>query len=166
MERRFMAEINKHQHALELVNANQLDKACGALEEALQEKESGELWNDWATVKIALGQISEACTGFERALELAPDDSQIQFNLGLLLVNEKDVQRGLALLDKSAPHLGPQEQAAVTSLRELHKEIIGSQPDEVSTETASGDGNRILIIHEVLPHFDRSGSDMRIMQVV
>jgi GT2 family glycosyltransferase/glycosyltransferase involved in cell wall biosynthesis len=166
MERRFMPETNKHKHALELVNANQLDEACRVLEEALQENENGELWNDWATAKIALGQINEARTGFERAQELAPDDAQIQFNLGLLLVNEGSVRRGLELLEKSAPRLGQQEQAAVDSLRELHRNSIGSQPDEVSTEAGSGDGKRILIIHEVLPHFDRSGSDMRIMQVV
>ena len=84
-ERKFMPEKTKHQLALDLVSKNLLADAADLLAQAIGEGESAELWNDWATVKIALHRSSEneaknngprekyeALAGYERALELEP----------------------------------------------------------------------------------------------
>ncbi len=107
-----MPDKTKHQIALDLLNQNHIHEASRLLTEALAEQESCDLWNDWATVKAACNEINEARRGFERALVLDTENAQAQFNLGLILVNQNELDRGFSLLQKSALRLGKEEQAA------------------------------------------------------
>jgi len=163
-----MPDKTKHQIALDLLNQNHIHEASRLLTEALAEQESCDLWNDWATVKAACNEINEARRGFERALVLDTENAQAQFNLGLILVNQNELDRGFSLLQKSALRLGKEEQAAVASLLQEHRYKSDLNVGKVATSAVavSKNGKRVLVVHEVLPHFDRGGSAMRIMQVI
>jgi glycosyltransferase involved in cell wall biosynthesis/2-polyprenyl-3-methyl-5-hydroxy-6-metoxy-1,4-benzoquinol methylase len=119
-----MPNKTKHQLALELVNENRLKEAADLLAEALGEKESAELWNDWATLKIALDENHEALAGYDRALELEPDNAQAMFNFGVLLMNEGKTQRGIDLLEHCQGKVAAQEQAAISTLLQRHKKSV------------------------------------------
>ena len=116
-----MPEKTKHQLALDCVNENRLKEAVDLLAKALGEQENSELWNDWATIKIALDENREALAGYERALELEPANAQAQFNLGVLLLNEGKLSRGIDLLQQCGTRVTSQEQAAISSLLHQYK---------------------------------------------
>ncbi|HZU33776.1 MAG TPA: tetratricopeptide repeat protein, partial [Candidatus Angelobacter sp.] len=116
-----MPEKTKHQLALDLVNENRLKEAASLLAEAIGEKENADLWNDWATVQVALDQSKEARAGYGRALELDPENAQAQFNLGALLLNQGTSRRAIELLQQCSGHVSAQEQAAIHSLLRKHK---------------------------------------------
>src|SRR5258708_24704145 len=101
-----MPDKTKHQLALDLLKQTRVHEAGKLLTEALAEQESCDLWNDWAAVKAACNEINEARRGFERALTLDAENDQAQFNLGLILVSQNELDKGFALLQKSAVRLG------------------------------------------------------------
>ncbi len=163
-----MPDKTKHQLALELLNQDRVQEAGRLLTEALAEQESCDLWNDWATVKVACNEINEARSGFERALTLDAENAQAQFNLGLILVSHNELDKGFLLLRKSAVRLGKDEQEAVAGLLQQHGRTADAKVDSAPPSNAPDHktSKRVLIIHEMLPHFDRGGSAMRIMQVI
>src|SRR5882672_9801235 len=165
-----MPDKTKHQIALDLLNQNRIQEATTLLTEALAEQESCDLWNDWATVKAACNEMTEARRGFERALALDAENAQAQFNLGLVLVNQKELERGFSLLQKSAKRLGKDEQEAVAGLMKEHQYKPVPKMDTAASSgvrpAAHSNGKRVLVVHEGLPFVDRGGSAMRIMQVI
>src|SRR5258708_36744049 len=128
MEWKFMQDKTKHQRAVDLIAANRMPEAVKLLDLALAEKETSELWNDWATVKIVGDEVAEARRGYERAVELNPENARAQFNLALILVAPGEVPRGCARARTFSARLGKDEQAAVASLLEQHKEHVDSAP--------------------------------------
>jgi tetratricopeptide (TPR) repeat protein len=77
-----MAEA--HQRGLELFGQGRYQEAIGCFEACLQQAETSEVWNDWATAHLASGHIREARQGLERALQLDPRNTQATGNLRLL----------------------------------------------------------------------------------
>jgi len=128
-----MPQDNKHQRALELVAENQPEEAVKLLAEALGENESADLWNDWASVKVALGENEDALVGFERAVELDGQNAQAAFNLGLLLVNEGRIARALPLLRKSVDKVGAAEQAAAAAIFAAHKGLSDASAESAAS---------------------------------
>lgn len=55
--------------ALEAFGAAQYERASALLQEALAERESAELWNDWATAELACQRPETAERGYRRSLE-------------------------------------------------------------------------------------------------
>ena len=121
-----MPDKTKHQLALDLVNENRLNDAAKLLAEALGEEEGADLWNDWATIQLALDEASEAHAGYERALELEPNNAQVQFNLSVLLLNQSKMRRGVDLLRQCAGRVTDEEQAVISTLLQQHGEAPGS----------------------------------------
>lgn len=135
-----MPDKTKHQLALDLVNENRLKEATTLLAEALGEAESADLWNDWATVKLALDEAREAHAGYERALELEPDNAQVQFNLGVLLLNQSKVRRGTDLLRQCGGRVTAEEQAAISTLLQQHNQAPGLDLAVILEEFAPASG--------------------------
>jgi len=121
-----MPDKTKHQLALDLVRANQLQEAAQLLAAALNESESAELWNDWATVKLALNEALEARVGYERALEVQPENAQAQFNLGVLSLTEGKTKLGIRLLQQCAGRVTAAEQEAVAAVLQQHQQPVGT----------------------------------------
>ena len=85
-------------------DAGSSGKACKAAEalkiltSALRNKETSELWNDWASMAFACGDSDLAESGYRRALQLEPSHRQASVNLTALLL-------GQGRLDESVPLL-------------------------------------------------------------
>jgi 2-polyprenyl-3-methyl-5-hydroxy-6-metoxy-1,4-benzoquinol methylase/glycosyltransferase involved in cell wall biosynthesis len=146
-----MPDKTKHQLALDLVNENRLKEAVDLLAEALGEKESAELWNDWATIKIALDENQEALAGYGRALELDPGNTQAQFNWGVLLLNEGKMQRGIDLLERCSGRVSPAEQSVIESLLQQYKKKLPNTDFAGTLETfapANGSAREYFSTHK------------------
>ena len=74
-----------HQRGKELYQFGQLNEAAQLFSDAIAKTPSSELWNDWAAVQTALGQLGDAERGFRMALRLDPSFVLALENLGALL---------------------------------------------------------------------------------
>jgi glycosyltransferase involved in cell wall biosynthesis/2-polyprenyl-3-methyl-5-hydroxy-6-metoxy-1,4-benzoquinol methylase len=155
-----MPEQTKHQLALELVNTGQLEDAAKLLAEAIGAQETAELWNDWATINVALEKPKEARAGYERALELEPLNFQAQFNLGALLATQGWPGRAMKVLRQCSGHVSAEEQRAVDMLVQRHGVMEDScaavlddfaAADGASAEYFSTHRERYLACLEMLP---------------
>ncbi len=99
----------------ELLRASKFDQALQLLDTAIDELETAELWNDWATVQHAAAHPFKAEQGYRRALLLAPCDRQASVNLGLLLLEQGRVAEAAPLLDEHRHPLTEVERRAVQS---------------------------------------------------
>ena len=78
-----MPDNRKHQAALDLIDKNRLQEAMRVLSLVTEEQKTSQAWNDWATVKIACGEIAAVRTGYEKAFALGANNSQAAIQLGL-----------------------------------------------------------------------------------
>jgi Flp pilus assembly protein TadD len=78
------------------------EAAVRLLAARLQQGETSEGWNDWATAEVACGRATNAESGFRRALQLDPANHQAGINLATVLI----AQRRFA---EAAPILAPHE---------------------------------------------------------
>lgn len=141
-----MPQRTKQQRAYELMAKGQVKEAAECLHEALTENESCDLWNDWATVCVALGRVDDAQRGYERALELDPDNTQCHFNFGVVLVGTGSTDRGLKLLRQSFNHLTSPEQSAALMLIDEHAHGKSFLIISDSLPTRGPGGERLLQI--------------------
>jgi O-antigen biosynthesis protein len=171
-----MSDKSKHQQALELFEQRQFKDAAQLLVEALGERESSGLWNDYATAQFVSACPDEAEKGYRRALQLDAENQTASLNLGVLLRSLGRFSEAIPFLEGSISQLtelgNPQ---AVTILEECRHakqprcDVPSPREDpRISPESSSPDENplRILVVHEILPQTDRNGSDVRFMQVL
>lgn len=76
--------VEAYQRGLELFGQGRYKEAICCFEECLQQAETSEVWNDWATAHFASGRVQEAREGLKRALQLDPQNTQAVDNLRLL----------------------------------------------------------------------------------
>ena len=57
-----------HQRAIELYAQGKLEEAAQFLSDSIAEKQTSELWNDWAAVQARLGNFLDSERGFRCAL--------------------------------------------------------------------------------------------------
>lgn len=96
-----MKAAEKHERALDCFRSGDLDAAISQLSEALQEQESSERWNDWATVLLKSQRYAEAEVCYRRALQLEEGNRQAAENLGILLASSDRPREALRLLETS-----------------------------------------------------------------
>lgn len=113
---------DKHRKGLESYNAGRFEEAAGLLSEALQERESSELWNDWATALFLNHRPAEAEAGYRRALQLDSRNAEAATNLGALLVGGARPLEALRCLERLSD-----QAEVVESLRVLCREALAKQ---------------------------------------
>lgn len=106
----------KHERALDSYRRGRFDDAVHLLGEALHERETSELWNDWASAQIAARRIADAERGLRRALELNPDNLDAAANLGALLAASGRYSEALRFLEQSESRLAGEEKNIVQRL--------------------------------------------------
>ncbi len=111
-----MQAADKHQRGLDSYRFGRFDEAVRLFSEALQEQETSELWNDWASAQIAARRMAEAERGFHRALQLDPENADAAANLGALLAIAGRHAEALRFLDQSEPRVAGDAQDAVRRL--------------------------------------------------
>jgi pentatricopeptide repeat protein len=67
--------------AADFFRQGRFEDASRLLSEMIGQKESGDLWNDWAIVQLSLAERA-----LRRALQLEPSNAEIAANLGVLLL--------------------------------------------------------------------------------
>lgn len=67
---------------------------------ALEQQESSELWQNWATARLACNRTAEAERGLRRALELNPGNRLAALKMGLLLANRNRYREAVSYLER------------------------------------------------------------------
>lgn len=80
-----MTAQEQHQLGVQLFEKGQYQQAGQVFAEILNAGETSEIWNDWASAQAAAGRLDEAKRGFERALQLNPDNREATGNLAVLV---------------------------------------------------------------------------------
>jgi len=91
-------------------------EALKLLEAAIAEGETAELWNDWATVLHACGDLARAEAGYRCALKLNNLDRQAAVNLGFLLFAQGRLQEAMPFLERHKATLTAQEKQAIAEM--------------------------------------------------
>jgi GT2 family glycosyltransferase/glycosyltransferase involved in cell wall biosynthesis len=159
----------RSQAAVDLYNQRQYEEASRLIVTALSQCETSELWNDWGVVQLALGDREAAEKGFRRALELDEAHTMAGVNLGVLLVALGRLAEATPWLERGLRELAEPNRSQVAAIleecyrqRDTQQAIEHAHPDE----PVPGSPLSILVVHEMLPQPDRSGSDVRVVQVV
>ena len=107
-----LGPMSQHDDAIAAFQEGRPAEALRLLEELLAVKETSDLWNDWAAVQLGSGNISQAESGFTRALELDSQNTDAAANLGLLLLGRGDRSARGSLADASVAGIaGPAPKA-------------------------------------------------------
>jgi SAM-dependent methyltransferase len=96
-----MLATEKHELAVELYGRGQLDLANRLMGAALCQEQTGEMWNDWAMIQLALGRQEDAERGFRHALKVDPSFSGATVNLAVVLFNAGKTEEALPLLKEA-----------------------------------------------------------------
>jgi predicted O-methyltransferase YrrM len=115
-EEAFMLAVEKHEQALASYRCGHFADAVGLLGQALQEEESSERWNDWASAQLLNRRPAEAEIGYRRALQLDAENPQTSANLGALLASCGRHSEALPYLEKSEPRISEAERGVVQKL--------------------------------------------------
>ncbi len=129
-----MADLSTHLRGIRLFQENHIPEAILVFDEALGEEETAELWNDWATVRIAAGRFEEAERGFSRALELDPKHCQAAVNLGVLLAGSGRVKQAIPLLQGGATGIDHEQRKVVLKLLKECRAKVKSQREAPPTK--------------------------------
>lgn len=95
-----MESLQYHQEGLRAFEVGDYESASRLFWSGLQLQESGELWNDWATARLQLGERSVAEQGFRRALEMNGHLPEAAINLGILLAGTNRYDEAINYLAK------------------------------------------------------------------
>jgi glycosyltransferase involved in cell wall biosynthesis len=155
--------MNRHNDAILAFQQGRVAAALRLLEELLADKESAELWNDWAAVQLGAGDLGKAEAGFIRAMELDSKNIDATANLGLILLGKGDSVRALPLLKRVSPVLPAEQRKLVETLINVHAANKRSDSSETNFTTQN---LRILVVHEVFPDPKAGGRDLRIWQIL
>jgi glycosyltransferase involved in cell wall biosynthesis/tetratricopeptide (TPR) repeat protein len=110
------ARQRTEESAARLIQEGRPQEALALLNAAIAGGETAELWNDWATVQCACGDLVQAEEGYRRALRLDPPHRQAGVNLGFLLLAQQKLEEGLSFLERHRDSLSPAEKQALDKL--------------------------------------------------
>ena len=105
-----------HQRGKELYQFGQLNEAAQLFSDAIAKRPSSELWNDWAAVQTALGQLRDAERGFRMALRLDPSFALAMEILGALLFALGRFEETAPLLEQSLGAAPEENRAAIEKM--------------------------------------------------
>jgi hypothetical protein len=145
--------MSKHDQAIDAFRQGQLQQAVRLLEELLKQQENSELWNDWATVQLASGNVSQAEAGLLCALELDSNNQAAKADLGILLLGRGENSRAIALIQECLPLLAPQQQEVLRIA--LRSATAPAEP-----------GLCVLVVHDRVPERKPGEPEAHLLQIV
>jgi tetratricopeptide (TPR) repeat protein len=110
------AEDAAEETAAQLLAAGNPEAAVRLLAARLQQGETSERWNDWATAEVACGRNTNAESGFRHALELDPGNRQAGVNLATMLIGQGRFAEAAPVLAPHETGLSTQERAGLSQL--------------------------------------------------
>jgi GT2 family glycosyltransferase len=155
--------MSKHDEAIAAFHQGRFSDALRLLQLLLEAGETSEMWNDWAAVQLALGDIERAEAGFSRAIELDPDNADATINLGVMLLSRGDSTRALPLLTSVLPLLPASHRQTVNALLARN----GGQPSSTPKGPSAEDPHpRILVISDTYPEPAGGRRDRQLLQIL
>ncbi len=91
----------KLKKAVQLFGQGHFAEAPNLFGAVLVERESSELWSDWATCRLACNEHGQAERGLRRALTLNSNNMQAAAKLGILLANLGRTKEAIPYLERS-----------------------------------------------------------------
>jgi glycosyltransferase involved in cell wall biosynthesis len=155
--------MSKHDEAIAAFHQGRFSDALRLLQPLLEAGGTSELWNDWAAVQLALGDIERAEAGFSRAIELDPDNTDAIINLGVMLLSRGDSTRALPLLTSVLPLLPASHRQTVNALLARNGGEPSSKPQGT---TAENPHPRILVISDTFPDPAGGRRDRQLLQIL
>jgi predicted O-methyltransferase YrrM len=120
-----MQAAEKHEGALDSYRRGELEAALSQLGEALQEQETSERWNDWATVLLLSQRHAEAEVCYRQALHLERENKQAAENLGMLLASSGRTREAIRCLESAG-----ERSDSVEQLLAHCREAVAKQPPD------------------------------------
>jgi len=112
----------------QLYAQGRLVEAMKLLANAIAEKETSTLWNDWGVVQIALAERA-----FRRALELEPANGGTAANLAVLLCSEGRSAEAVPLLQKALTQAEGSPRAHIAALLAQCESAVSPAPTPAAT---------------------------------
>ena len=156
-----------HTEGLRLFGESRFTDALHHFAQALGIHECADYWNDWGMAQLALEQVIEAEKGFRRALALDAANSDAVVNLAALLGLQQRFREATQVANTLPPERRPPEvEELCRQWQAALQDAAGRRAHRQSSIESAESPQHFLVIHEVLPHVDRSGSDVRLMRVI
>ena len=130
----------------ELIEQGRQAEAIARLDRLILENETAELWNDWAALQCACGEIARAEQGFRRALYLEGSHRQAAVNLGFLLMSQGELDEGRFLVGLHEATLTTEERLALASLCAGAEAPSIELPQLTSTVAAARRRRKYLVV--------------------
>src|SRR3984893_4054480 len=96
-----MPTFTNDELALEAWQKERLPEALKLIEESLDEHETADRWNNWASVQVRNGNTRSGELGYRRALELEPRCGQAAANLGAIFAAAGRFGASIRMLEKA-----------------------------------------------------------------
>jgi hypothetical protein len=134
--------------AAQLLALGDPEAAVRLLAACLQQDETSEHWNDWATAEVACGRNASAESGLRRALELDPANRQAGVNLATVLIAQRRFAEAAPILAPHEAGLSTHERAMLHSLaiRPADVTLVDTDAIASSVPDAAADGRDVCSI--------------------
>lgn len=106
----------QHERAIALFDCGDYKGAAHLLSEVLNECETSQWWNDWATAELMCSGPSKSEPGFRRALELDPSNYRAAGNLGAVLARAGRLAEAVPWLEAAAAGSSAEEREQLLRL--------------------------------------------------
>ena len=123
----------KRHKAVQLFAEGNFAQASSLFGAALLERETSELWSDWATCRLASNENGQAEHGLRRALGIDSNNAQAAAKLGILLANLGRTEEAIPYLEQIERKIEIPQRSAVLDLLEGCRAKLGCSD---SAETA------------------------------
>jgi tetratricopeptide (TPR) repeat protein len=122
-----MLTAHKHEMGIRLYHEGLFEEACKVLGEALGERVTSELANDWGAAELACGHADRAEQGFVHALKLDVANAEAAENLGVLLGGLGRVAEAICVLEQAVSRAGTGNQTRLSALLAEYRNRYPSQ---------------------------------------
>ena len=129
-----MPTFTNDELALEAWQKERLPEALKLIEESLDEHETADRWNNWASVQVRNGNTRSGELGYRRALELEPRCGQAAANLGAIFAAAGRFGASIRMLEKAVNGNNiddSQRQGAMQMLARCRQALMPEQKIEI-----------------------------------
>jgi glycosyltransferase involved in cell wall biosynthesis len=105
-----------YQKAVQHFCERQFEQASALFAEALRQRETSDIWCDWATVRLFCNDAAGAERGFRRALDLNAGNDLAALKLGVLLVRLERHADAVRFLEQCAPRQNEPQRTEVLQM--------------------------------------------------
>jgi glycosyltransferase involved in cell wall biosynthesis len=134
-----------HEKGLRAFELGDFESASRLFWSGLQLGETSELWNDWATARLQLGERSVAEQGFRRALDLNQSSPEAAINLGILLAGANRYDEAISLLEQGRAGCRQDNLQVTELLQWCRQQAAAAVPQQPRAAISGTTGSKIVM---------------------